>query len=427
MNAGAKPKNWRNALLPLAQAVLHASCVDSPLAGAIDSFRNAWTAFDSDERPPAQALWEQAFALAVADALRTGRVDVQQNQGELAVAVADFLADAFQAATGFGEAELLDPTGFAADGPVRDAFPDFVRRIDPAYAEEADEQLRDRLDKALRRGLVRAWSDDVRRFEVIVDRLQDPVAERARREAAWMRHYAWVRATFEEATVFSPSDDQKVRLASVYVRLRCAWHEAQGDAAAPEPGRPQQRRKHRAHVGLLHEAVRAWLEAGAAGDPVRIVAGGPGSGRSSFARAFATEAILETGWRVVFVELQHLRLAGDLRSNLRRYFDHRKASDGGFFQDPLDWYAGCADKCLLVFDGLDELAETGAGATDLTRRFVANLKMLLHVGRAEERPPKALVLGRCRGGPTGRRSRPPLSAPRPPTPPADARRPAARR
>ncbi len=401
MNAGTKLGNLRAAATPLVQALLSLTVGD--FAAATEKLGDAQKALAADDRPPERVLWEQAFALALVDALRTARVHVQQDRDELATAVADFLATAFASETGFGEVELLDPTGFAAYAPVRDAFPAFVRRIDPAYAVEPDERLRERLDAGLRKGLVRAWSDDVPRFQVIVDRLQGPIAEGARRNAAWMKHYAWVRTKFEREPVFAPDDPLPVRLEQVYVRLRCVWHEVLDDEA-DAPARSLEPRKRRAHVGLLHEAVRGWLDAAAADDPIRLVAGGPGSGKSSFARAFATEAILETGWRVVVVELQHLRLAGDLRSDLRHYFDHRKASGAGFPADPLDWYANGADKCLFVFDGLDELAGTEAGATELTRRFVANLKVMLHLARADQRPLKALVLGRSAAAEEARRN-----------------------
>ena len=393
----------RAALVPLAQAVLHLSFVASPLAKAIDSFRDVGKALDKDARAPERALWEETFALAVADALPSSEVEVHADAADLAEPTADLLAEAFALDAGFGEAELIDPTNFRAYVSVRERFPDFVRRIYPAYDAETNAQaLRTRLDVALRRALVRAWSADVARYQPIVDRLQGPVAEGARREAAWIRHYDWIRGKFEHAPVFAPDPDTpNVALGQVYVRLRCVRHELLEKEDEASPSRSRSDRRRRAHVGDLHDDVRAWLDADDRDDRIRIVAGGPGSGKSSFAKAFAGDVILAGGWRVVFVELQRLTLRGDLRDDLRRHFDHCKGNGEGFSADPLDWCQEGTMPCLLVFDGLDELARSDAGGRDLTRRFIHNLKWLLERTQGQAAV-KALVLGRSTAAEEGR-------------------------
>ncbi len=380
--------------LSVAKIILHLGG-GGGLVSAGEEAQRLLSGLASDTRSPDEVLWRRAFSFALADALRSARVHVQQSETELTKAIGEELGEALQPDVDFGANELIEPTTYAAYPPVRERFPAFVRRIDPEFdAAAGADRLREHLDTALGRGLRRAWSDDVERFQPIVDRLQGPIAEGARRQAAWMRHYAWVRSQFEDAPVFSPEKrDEGIKLAHVYVPLRCVHHEEIEDETDGRRERSFERKKRRAHVGWLHESLHGWLDADDVEDRIRIVAGGPGSGKSSVAKAFAREVILDTGWRVVFVELQLLRLRGDLRDDLARYFDHRRASGAGFPDDPLSWYADGGGPCLLVFDGLDELARSEAGNTDLTRRFVANLKWMLRQCTGD-RSLKAVVLGR---------------------------------
>ena len=302
MNDQPDRQKRRAAALPLAQAVLHAFG-GANFANAIDKYREAQAALSADTRSPDEVLWRRAFANALGDALRSARVHVQQTDEELAAAIEDELAEALDAMADFHVEQLIEPTTFSAYPPMRERFPAFVRRIDPAFAaDEQSEHLRERLDTALKTGLYRVWEADAARFQPIADRLQGPIAEGFRRERQWQRHNDWIRSEFYGADVFSfETLPQPVKLKDVYIRLRCVWHEEVADGRAPERSvvdidaeRPRTRR---AHVAKLHEQMHAWLASRRAADAVRIVAGGPGSGKSSFARAFATEVTLATDWR----------------------------------------------------------------------------------------------------------------------------------
>lgn len=377
------------------------------VAEAWEKAREAKAVLNADARSPDELLWQRAFTSALFDALQTARVNVQQNEAELAAAISDELATSLETSSAFGETELTDPVNFAAYPPVRERFPAFVRRIDPAYAAEVEaEPLRERLDAALRRGVRRAWSEDTARFQSIVDRFRGPIAEGARREAAWMRHWEWVRRKYDVDPLLSADGAElSIPIARVYIPLRGVWHE-ELDAEpraypryGPEPEPAPAGR--RAHVGSLHGQVRAWLDAGTKDDLIRLIAGGPGSGKSSFATAFATHLILETHWRVIFIESQHLQLSGSLRKDLAGYFRHRSAGGAGFADDPLGWRDEDRSPYLLIFDSLEGLGP----ADDRQSRgshFLRNLKQMLQQSGGFP-PPRALVLGRSTVVQEGRR------------------------
>ena len=109
----------------------------------------------------------------------------------------------------------------------------------------------------------------------------------------------------------------------------------------------------RVHVDQLHNLMNEWLDDITA-ISLRIVVGGPGSGKSSFAKAFAVEVSDQLAWRVVFIELQNLAFdKGDLERRIGEYLTSSalySAIDpegtAGFPQNPLSWRAASSDSVL---------------------------------------------------------------------------------
>ena len=105
-------------------------------------------------------------------------------------------------------------------------------------------------------------------------------AEALRKDIAWARHYDWIDKRFRRDHVFSPDRSVTTPLCDLYLRLRTYWQK-QYDVADDDGSEPETR--YRAYLGDLHQTVESWLDGGTK-DYVRIVAGGPGSGKSSFAK-----------------------------------------------------------------------------------------------------------------------------------------------
>ncbi|UWR16310.1 pentapeptide repeat-containing protein [Sulfitobacter sp. M368] len=224
----------------------------------------------------------------------------------------------------------------------------------------------------------------------------------------WNRHLQWMRRKFEKDSIFAIDENDEYPLSQTYLRSRCYWHveevteyeverKVQGRTVVDK----RQRTELSAFVGDLHEEVRGWLQQKEVLDPLRIVTGGPGSGKSSFAKAFSIEASDNCGWRTVFIELQNMvfeagrfdqRVGEHLRS-INSSPDH--AESAGFPQNPLDERSENSDPILLVFDGLDELSVVEKTATDLARNFVISLNRYLSSLNSNPGPAvKAIVLGR---------------------------------
>jgi hypothetical protein len=101
----------------------------------------------------------------------------------------------------------------------------------------------------------------------------------------------------------------------------------------------------------LEKHLDNWFEAVDRSDPIRAVCGGPGSGKSSFAKMWAAKLARENH-RVLFVPLHQLILRNehpDVQALLWEFLTDRDVLP----DDPLG--RDGEPRLLVAFDGLDEL------------------------------------------------------------------------
>src|SRR5262249_40918738 len=113
-----------------------------------------------------------------------------------------------------------------------------------------------------------------------------------------------------------------------------------------------------------------WIEGADPQDAIRVISGGPGSGKSSFARIFAAGiAQSHSRLKVLFVPLHLIDASKELVDEVGRFVRDEGVLPG----NPLD--PESPDQNLLViFDGLDELASQGKAAADIARGFVREVE-----------------------------------------------------
>ena len=285
-------------------------------------------------------------------------------------------------------------------------FPGIVHRITEEQ-RYSPVQLETMFRRALSDAAGKVLASRTADFEQLSTYLTSQLNGPAKRKIAWTRHANWVRKRFTQTPIFSPDETETIPLSHVYLRTRCYWHsehDLPGGGDAEDRGHLrgiEDRKKYRrAHLRDLHDTMHAWLEADRDDDRIRVIAGGPGSGKSSFANAFATEVIDKGTHRVIFVPLQYLNLRGNLDEDIGTHLQSVRGSNAldtsmGFPENPLTWRADEDLPILIVFDGLDELSANEKTATDLSRRFILSLNNTLGRLNVPGTPPvNAVVLGR---------------------------------
>jgi hypothetical protein len=179
--------------------------------------------------------------------------------------------------------------------------------------------------------------------------------------------------------------------------LRAWWEEEEDVRSADETTSATKKKKNNRVVNLsmIESVVMTWLSNFDPRDNVRLISGGPGSGKSTFAKFLAASLAASPGWRVVVVPLQRLRGSGSLETRIDDYFRLQRDEPFDAETVPLinlgrdghrDW--------LIIFDGLDELAKEGTGSETAAQDFATSLSDL-RVRIGSTAAVRFLVLGRA--------------------------------
>ena len=137
-------------------------------------------------------------------------------------------------------------------------------------------------------------------------------------------------------------------------------------------------------VVMLEDQLEEWLNKYDKNDALRVLSGGPGSGKSCFAKMLAARQAAQ-GRRVIYLPLHLIDANLDLASEVGRVLQA-----GGFFtHNPLSAEDG-DDRVLLILDGLDELAILGKIAENIAQAFVRSVS--LHADRRNQDKPRLQVL-----------------------------------
>lgn len=392
-------KTWGSGIEPAIRAVTKLIAQDYVEAGfklheAIKGIRVA----DEKIEQRAWTLWRESLALTLGEFFKTAALTRQPANAEELQRLLDELLEGSAAIV---QQELLEltardlrrPTDFRLYQNVRDKLSGWARQVAPEHLRD-NEHLRRRLDRAFVKGFHRAWFDGGEHFEPIYVYLTGEGSIAIEREELWLRYYEGLREEVEDQPLFG----QKIggpSLADIFVPLRCSWHEhEQKGQGGPPDGRGDEKQM-TVRVRWLEAALKNWLKAQDREDPLRIVTGGPGSGKSSSAKIFAWDVAQTDSHNVLFVPLQGLDVSQDIPSIVDVYIADASLGGGCLPENPIGWVREDVKPLVLVFDGLDEVARPDGAGLEVTRQFLGNLRAWL--GRANsggDARVMALVLGR---------------------------------
>lgn len=123
------------------------------------------------------------------------------------------------------------------------------------------------------------------------------------------------------------------------------------------------------HGQPVGELLDRWIEAADPDDPIRLLLGGPGSGKSTELKMLAVRLLRQADVRVVFVPLNRFGLDKDIGKALGDYLN----INVGPVTNP--WKrSGGLRRFLFIFDGLDELALQGPEAFAEAEQFPRRLR-----------------------------------------------------
>ena len=222
-------------------------------------------------------------------------------------------------------------------------------------------------------------------YKLLTEALDTPFTKATEREQAWARYSAALQKQIEEPMFY-----EAFSLRQVYVPPRAFYERKaeslQGKATTEDVAHGAARER---VVIDLEKELEVWLSKPDPQDAIRVISGGPGSGKSSFAKMFAAHQSERTARRVLFVPLHRFDSTNDLVDAVKEFVNY----DGFLPHNPLDPKEG--ESCLLIiFDGLDELSMQGKVAAEVAQRFVQEVQRKVESLNAHEPRLKVIISGR---------------------------------
>ncbi len=251
------------------------------------------------------------------------------------------------------------PERFGLLADFKPGFSHWLRGLglDPGSATALAERLPDRFTLALHG----EWLKEPERFAIIGKAIDSPFTRAVGRRRHWLQYAAWLREQVN-GRMFG----EAFGLRQVYVPLRAYYVEKPKEETELPADRPvPSREKNRRIVVDLHQTLTEWVEHWNPQELVRVVSGGPGSGKSSFCKMLAAELAETLGIPVLYCPLHLIDPQADLIQAVASFVTQDRYLQGS----PLDGKDG-EDRLLVIFDGLDELSMQGRAASEVAQGFV---------------------------------------------------------
>lgn len=227
------------------------------------------------------------------------------------------------------------------------------------------ESIANRLPSYFVHALNEQWRARSEDYKCLKEAFDTPFTKAGAAEQAWQSYAALLQKQVDE-----PMFVEAFSLRQVYVPLRAYYFEktATEKDARLDPRAAEATNAKRIVVDLEKE-LETWLANDDTSDAVRVISGGPGSGKSSFTKMLAAKLAGRNARRVLFVPLHLLELSDDLEEAVRKFIRYIDPA----LTNPLAPEEN-AISSLIIFDGLDELAMQGKIAAELAQQFVREVR-----------------------------------------------------
>ncbi|AFZ27151.1 putative low-complexity protein [Cylindrospermum stagnale PCC 7417] len=288
------------------------------------------------------------------------------------------------------------PQDFAVIAEIKTPFAQWLQtefNLKPAPAEAISNRLPYEFIDALYAESAK-HPDKYAKLQTELDNLfSKPAEQKAKQELSWRRYSAWLQKQVEERMF-----DEAFGLRQVYVPLRAYYEEkieSQDDHYSDSSSRNHQREDNKVKriVVKLEEELQTWLEQADKSDAIRIISGGPGSGKSSFAKIFAATQAEKVKGKipVLFIQLDLFDPEADLVEAIGKFIESMR--DIPLPPNPLK-KENFVDRLLIIFDGLDELAKQGKIAEGVAQSFISEVRRQVDSFNAVQTRLLVLISGR---------------------------------
>jgi len=229
------------------------------------------------------------------------------------------------------------------------------------------------------------WGKHSKDYTALKEKLDTPFTQADERARGWLRYLTWLQKQVEE-----PMFLEAFSLKQVFVPLR-AYYDRKVENQKDEDLEDRNMGKKQCEkiVVDLEAELEKWLNNPKKEDAIRLISGGPGSGKSSLTKMFAAKLAEQGNIRVLFIPLHHFEPSEDLIDAVGKFVN----LDGFLPHNPLD-SEHREDRLLIIFDGLDELAMQGKIAEKMAQDFVREVQRKVERFNQQKTCLQVLISGR---------------------------------
>jgi uncharacterized protein YjbI with pentapeptide repeats len=231
------------------------------------------------------------------------------------------------------------------------------------------------------------WRENPNVYEILRTQLDTPFTKATERLQGLSRYAAFLQKVVDE-----PLFLESFSLRQIFVPPRASYQSktlpkiadatGTGKIASGKPG------KH-VVVDLMSE-LKLWVDRGDKNDAIRLLSGGPGSGKSSLCKMFAAEQARKGKTSVLLIPMHHFSPTDDLVDAVGNFVKE----DGFLNANPLDFTQIGSETLLLIFDGLDELAMQGKIGERTAQDFVREVQRKVERFNQQQTRLQVLISGR---------------------------------
>ncbi len=229
--------------------------------------------------------------------------------------------------------------------------------------------------------LASEWRRNADSYKKLLESTDSPFHAAESALKGWQQYFAYLNRRISE-NVF----DEPFSLAQIYIPLNAYYVDKHTTDTQKITGFRDPEK--RVCVDLANELTQ-WIKKADRNDALRVVSGGPGSGKSSFTRIFCYEIAKLGLAKPIYIPLHLIDPTKDVALEIERFV----RDEGLIGFNPLD-----SDRLetgiLLVFDGLDELASMGKIAAQVARDFIQATEKLIERRNLGPAPILVILSGR---------------------------------
>jgi hypothetical protein len=231
--------------------------------------------------------------------------------------------------------------------------------------------------------LNREWRKNAKAYTPLQTAFDTPFMKAGIREWEWASYSAMLSKKVQE-----PIFDEPFSLKQIYVSPNAFYLEKSKELlATTEVKNPLEQA--RRFVVSIENQLEYWLEQSDPEDAIRVISGGPGSGKSSFLRVFAAKLAERGRVKVLLLQLHLIDPHKDLVEEVGRFL----RDEGSFAENPLSSESP-EPNLLIIFDGLDELASQGKIAAETSRSFIHEVERTVQKRNVQELKLRVVISGR---------------------------------